>query len=182
MIQSNSNPSDSEISASSILKFGLKTGVIAAVLSFGIFTNGAALAAETPFAHLAGSWAGQGKITVQNGSSERIRCRGTYRAGETGTTLTISLRCASDSYKFELASDVTYENGNISGSWNESSRQVYGQLTGRANANSITAQASTVGVTAAISIATRGNSQSVTIRSPGSEISEIAVTMARAGR
>ncbi|WP_068025197.1 hypothetical protein [Rhodoplanes sp. Z2-YC6860] len=164
------------------MKAGLKTGLIAAILSFGIFTNGAAVAAETPFAHLAGSWAGQGKITVQNGSSERIRCRGTYRAGETGTTLTISLRCASDSYKFELASDVTYQNGNISGSWNESSRQVYGQLTGRANASSITAQASAVGVTATISIATRGNSQSVAIRSPGSEISEIAVTMARAGR
>jgi hypothetical protein len=182
MIQSNSNPSDSETSPSSILKAGLKAGAIAAALSFGIFTRGAALAAETPFAHLAGSWAGQGKITVQNGSSERIRCRGTYRAGETGTTLTISLRCASDSYKFELASDVTYDNGSISGSWNESSRQVYGQLSGRATANSISAQASAVGVTASISIATRGNSQSVTIRSPGSEISEISVTMARAGR
>jgi hypothetical protein len=151
-------------------------------LSFGIFTQGAALAAENPFAHLAGSWSGQGKITVQNGSSERIRCRGNYRAGETGSTLTISLRCASDSYKFELASDVTYDNGNISGSWNETTRSVYGQLTGRATANNITAQASAVGVTAAISIATRGNSQNVTIRSPGSEISEIAVTMARAGR
>ena len=182
MNQSHSTPSDSETSAPGILKAGLKTGALAAVLSFGIFTHGGALAAETPFAHLAGSWAGQGKITVQNGSSERIRCRGTYRAGETGTSLTISLRCASDSYKFELASDVTYDNGNISGSWNETSRSVYGQISGRANANSITAQASAVGVTAAISIATRGNSQSVTIRSPGSEISEIAVTMARAGR
>ena len=181
MNQSNSTQSDSETSTPGILKAGLKTGAIAAILSFGIFTH-AALSAETPFAHLAGSWAGQGKITVQNGSSERIRCRGTYRAGETGTTLTISLRCASDSYKFELASDVTYDNGNISGSWNETSRSVYGQISGRATANNISAQASAVGVTAAISIATRGNSQSVTIRSPGSEISEIAVTMARAAR
>lgn len=186
MNQSNSNPSDSETSASSILKGALKGRAIAAAsgvfLGLGVLLNGAATAAENPFAHLAGSWAGQGKITVQSGGSERIRCRGVYRAGDSGTTLTISLRCASDSYKFELASDVTYDNGSISGSWNESSRQVYGQLSGRATANNISAQASAVGVTAVISIATRGNSQSVVIRSPGSEISEIAVTMARAGR
>lgn len=182
MNQSNSNPSDSETSSSNILKAGLKAGAIAAVLSLGVFTHGAALAAENPFAHLAGSWSGQGKITVQSGGSERIRCRGSYRAGESGTSLTISLRCASDSYKFELASDVTYDGGSISGSWNESSRQVYGQISGRATANNITAHATAVGVNAAISISTRGNSQSVILRSPGSEISEISVTMARAGR
>jgi len=162
------------------LKSGLKAGAMAAVVGLGILA--AAQAAENPFAHFTGSWAGQGKITVQNGSSERIRCRGTYRAGETGTTLSISLRCASDSYKFELASDVTYDGGAITGSWNESSRSVYGNIAGRATANSISAQASAVGVNASISIATRGNSQSVTIRSPGSEISEVSVTMARAGR
>jgi hypothetical protein len=178
----NSTPSDSDSSSSSILKAGLKAGALAAALSLGMFAQGSALAAENPFAHLAGSWSGQGKITVQNGSSERIRCRGNYRDGGGGTTLTISLRCASDSYKFELASDVTYDNGAISGSWNETSRSVYGQISGRATATNITAQASAVGVTASISIATRGNSQNVSIRSPGSEISDITVTMSRAGR
>jgi hypothetical protein len=182
MNHSNSNPSDSDKSSPNLVKAGLKAGAIATVLSLGLFTHGAAQAAENPFAHLAGSWSGQGKITVQNGSSERIRCRGNYRDGGGGTTLTISLRCASDSYKFELASDVTYDHGTISGSWNETSRQVYGQISGRATANNITAQASAVGVTASISIATRGNSQSVSIRSPGSEISDISVTMSRSGR
>lgn len=182
MNQSNSNPSDSEKSSPNLVKAGLKAGALAAALSLGMFAHSAAVAAENPFAQLAGSWSGQGKITVQNGSSERIRCRGNYRDGGGGTTLTISLRCASDSYKFELASDVTYDNGSISGSWNETTRQVYGQLSGRATANNISAQASAVGVTASISIATRGNSQNVSIRSPGSEISDITVTMSRGGR
>jgi hypothetical protein len=155
---------------------------IAATAGALAFASGPSIAAENPFSHFTGNWSGQGKITVQNGTSERIRCRGTYRAGESAATLTISLRCASDSYKFELASDVTYDGGNISGSWNETTRSVYGQLSGRANPNSITAQATAVGVTATIQIATRGNSQSVSIRSPGSEISEIAVSMTRGGR
>jgi hypothetical protein len=97
-------------------------------------------------------------------------------------TLSLSLRCASDSYKFELASDVTYDGGAISGSWNETTRQVNGSLSGRVGANNITAQASAVGFNAALSIVTKGNSQSVSIRSPGSEISEVTVSMARAGR
>jgi len=154
---------------------------MAAAIGLCMLANNAARA-ETPFAQFAGSWSGQGKITVQNGASERIRCRGTYRAGGSGMTLSLSLRCASDSYRFELASDVTYEGGSISGSWNETSRQVYGQITGRATANNITAQASAVGFNASLVIATRGNNQTVAIRSPGSEISEVTISMARAGR
>src|ERR1700742_1051203 len=106
MNQSNSNPSDSDTS-SSILSAGLKAGALAAALGLGVLFNGAAQAAESPFTHLSGSWSGQGRITPQDGNNERIRCRGNYRAGD--ATLTISLRCASDSYKFELASEVTYD-------------------------------------------------------------------------
>jgi hypothetical protein len=141
-----------------------------------------AAAAETPFAHFTGSWSGSGTITVQDGSRERIRCRGNYKASEGGASMNLSLRCASDSYKFELASDIAYDGGNISGSWNETTRQVYGQLAGRMTSNRIQATASSVGFNATLSISTRGNSQSVSIKSPGSEISEVAISLARAGR
>jgi hypothetical protein len=137
-------------------------------------------AAESPLAHFVGNWTGSGKITVSNGTSERIRCRGAYRPAEGGLSLT--LRCASDSYKFELASDITYNAGAISGSWNETSRGVTGSISGKASANHIEASAQSVGFTASLSIALRGNNQSVSIRSPGSEISEVAISMARAGR
>jgi hypothetical protein len=137
-------------------------------------------AAESPLGHFVGNWTGSGKITVSNGTSERIRCRGAYRPAEGGLSLT--LRCASDSYKFELASDITYNAGAISGSWNETSRGVTGSISGKASANHIEASAQSVGFTASLSIALRGNNQSVSIRSPGSEISEVAISMARAGR
>ena len=148
----------------------------------GLTLLGSGSAYAGAFDDYAGTWSGNGSITIADSGTERIRCRGVFTVDAAGNGLHQNIKCASDSYKFELASDVTYDNGSISGSWNESSRQVYGQLSGRATANNISAQASAVGVTAAISIATRGNSQSVVIRSPGSEISEIAVTMARAGR
>lgn len=138
-------------------------------------------AAENPFAHFTGSWSGSGHIVVQNGSKERIRCRGSYKTSE-GNGLSLNLRCASDSYKFELQSDITSDGGNISGSWNEQTRQIYGQLTGRMTPTQIQATAQTVGFNATLSISTRGNSQSVLIRSPGSEISEVSISLARSGR
>ena len=140
-----------------------KSGALAKALGLGLFAFlvGQSHAAENPFSHFTGAWSGSGTITVQDGSRERIRCRGTYRAGEAGNVLTLGLRCASDSYKFELQSEITYDSGTISGSWNEASRQIYGQLTGRATATHIQATAQTVGFTAALSLTTRGNSQSV---------------------
>ena len=95
---------------------------------------------------------------------------------------TLSLRCASDSYKFELASDITSDGGNISGSWNETTRGVVGSLSGRATASNIQATANAVGFNASLAIHSSGNSLSVLIRSPGSEISEVSVSMAKGGR
>ena len=154
----------------------------ALAISLGVFilAPDTPQAAENPLPHFAGNWSGSGKITVSNGASERIRCRGAYRPASGG--LSLSLRCASDSYKFELASDITYEAGSISGSWNETSRGVAGSLSGRATANRIEASAQSVGFTASLSISLRGNNQSVAIRSPGSEISEVSISMVRAGR
>jgi hypothetical protein len=126
-----------------------------------------------------GSWSGGGTITVQNGSRERIRCRSNNKSG--GNSLSLSLRCASDSYKFELASDLTSEGNNISGSWNENVRGVVGQLNGKISGGRIQATASAVGFSATISITASGTSLSVSIRSPGSEISDVSVSMARGG-
>jgi hypothetical protein len=152
--------------------------VTASLLAFAMPPAGAA---DGPLSHFAGTWSGSGKITVQNGSSERIRCRSSNSASGNGLALT--LRCASDSYKFELASDITSsEGGNISGSWNETTRGVMGSLSGKATANNISATANAVGFNATLQIHATGNGLSVLIRSPGSEISEVAISMAKGGR
>lgn len=113
-----------------------------------------------------------------SGAKERLRCRSTNT--ESGNSLKLSLRCASDSYKFELQSDITNEGGNISGSWNEVSRSVSGSLAGRMSGGRIQATAQSVGFTASLAISSAGGRQSVSIRSPGSEISDVSITLARA--
>ena len=159
-----------------------KTAVLAITLGLLSLSVEAPRAADNPFSHFAGNWSGTGTITVQGGSRERIRCRGQYTAAPRGSSLTMGLRCAGDSYKFELQSDITYDGGNISGTWNEVTRQVYGSLSGRSTNSRIEAVAQSVGFTATLLVATRGNHQSVSIKSPGSEISEVAVSLARSAR
>src|SRR3974390_1956172 len=56
-----------------------------------------------PFAGMAGIWPGGGTVTLDDGSTERIRCRETAAVGDRGAGLNLSLACASDSYKFDLS-------------------------------------------------------------------------------
>jgi hypothetical protein len=152
-------------------------------IALGFLTvAGSATATADTFSAFAGNWAGSGTIKVQDGSRERLRCRGNFRPGSGGAALNINLRCASDSYKFEFQSEVTSDGGNISGSWNEVTRSVYGSVSGRVSGNRIDASAVAAGFTAAISLRASGNNQQVSIRAPGSEISEVSISLARGGR
>jgi hypothetical protein len=91
----------------------------------------------------------------------------------------VKLSCSSDSYKFELSSE-TVANGNaISGNWSERTRGVGGQLTGRASGNRLNLRAEGQTFSALLDMSTRGNTQSVSIRSPGSEMSEVKISLSK---
>jgi hypothetical protein len=53
---------------------------------------------------MAGSWAGGGTVTLDDGSKERIRCRASYAVA--GPSMDMTLTCASDAYKFNLQASV----------------------------------------------------------------------------
>lgn len=137
---------------------------MAAAVLFGATTFSSRVHADPgPFTGMAGRWAGGGVVTLDDGSSERIRCRATYAVA--GPHMSLSLTCASDSYKFNLAGDVVAEaGGRISGSWSESSRNISGTLQGRGGNGSFQVIASTGGFNASIALATRGARQSISMR------------------
>jgi hypothetical protein len=115
-----------------------------------------------PFASLAGVWHGGGSVTLDDGSSERIRCRATY--APSGPSMEMTLTCASDAYKFNLSGHVVSEGGAITGSWSESSRGIAGTLQGRGGNGSFEVVASTAGFNSNISLRTAGNRQSIVMR------------------
>jgi hypothetical protein len=142
--------------------------VFAAVAFFLTCLSGTAGYAESgAFAGMAGYWSGGGTITLDDGSSERIRCRASYAVGAGGNGLNQTLTCASDSFKFNLASNVIARGGALSGTWSESIRNVGGNLEGRGTRGNFQVVASAATFSARISLKTRGNRQTVVIRSDG---------------
>jgi hypothetical protein len=140
----------------------------AVTLSVAAISGSASFAQSGPFAGMAGTWSGGGTVTLDDGSTERIRCRATYAVGSGGNGLNQSLTCASDSYRFNLSSNVVAQGSALSGTWSEATRGVSGTLEGRGSGGNFQVVANAPGFTANISLTTRGNRQSVVIRSDSS--------------
>jgi hypothetical protein len=150
---------------------------LAALLVVSICT-GDAKSEPGPFAALTGSWSGGGTIKKSNGASERIRCRSAFEPAG-ATNLSLRLRCASDSYNFDLTANVAYQGGAISGSFQEATRSVVGGISGHTASEGrlVQAVAQAPGITSNITMTTRGNRQSVSIVTPGAEVPEITVSL-----
>jgi hypothetical protein len=113
---------------------------------------------------MAGVWTGGGTVALDDGSTERIRCRATYAVGAGGAGLQQTLTCASDSYKFNLTSNLIAQGAAVSGTWSETSRNINGAIEGRAGGGVFQVVATAPGFTAHITLTTRGNKQSVVIK------------------
>jgi hypothetical protein len=147
-----------------------------------VLSAGTASASAGPFSGLAGSWSGGGHILLANGAKERIRCRAHYSVGSGGNSVQQSLRCASDSYNFELRSDVESHGGRISGNWNESTRQIGGTLSGHARDGHIEVTVYNPNFSAHLTLISHGHRQSVIIRaSGGGEFTGASISLARRG-
>ncbi|MBR0812782.1 MULTISPECIES: hypothetical protein [Bradyrhizobium] len=136
--------------------------IAAAVLFVSAFANTEINAQSGPFAPLAGNWSGSGTVTLDDGSTERIRCRAKY--APIGPTMELSLTCASDAYKFNFSANLKAEGSAIAGSWSEVSRNISGSLQGRGGGGHYELVASTAGFNANLSLKTSGNKQNVAIR------------------
>ena len=142
-----------------------------AVLASGLLLISAQAQAEPgsggPFLGLSGHWSGAGTVTMTDGATERIRCKATYAVNATGKAVQQTLRCASDSYRVEISSNVISEGGSLSGSWAEATRGVSGNISGRASGAEILVNVAGAGFTAQLDLRTQGDRQSVSIRPQG---------------
>ena len=131
-----------------------------------------------PFAGFDGSWSGSGTVALSNGTTEHIRCKADYKVNGNGLGLKQNLHCASDSYKFDLSSDVTSQGDRISGNWSEKSRNIFGNLQGTAGNGQIEVFVEASGFAANLTLRTNGTKQVVQIDSKG-EIRGVTITMTK---
>lgn len=138
-----------------------------ALVAAALLVPTAGHAQSGPFNGYGGNWNGSGAITIADSGTERIRCKGVYTVGSGGNALQQNIKCASDSYKFELSSDVAASGNQIKGTWSEASRNVNGTVEGSIAGQDITALVTTNGYAATFNVSTRGNKQNISISSKG---------------
>lgn len=156
----------------------LRLAIAAAVTALACAAATPSLAQSGPFAGLSGVWNGSGTIALSDGSQERIRCRSTYATNKTNDAMNLNLVCASDSYKFDLRGSVESDGRAVAGNWTEASRNISGQVEGRAGRGQFDVVVSAPGFTANLSLATRGNKQSIGISSQ-SEFRTVTIALTR---
>jgi hypothetical protein len=163
---------DFNVMSRMLSKFDLPRSVSALAVATAVLVGGAgerAAFAAGPFKDFSGSWSGTGTLQVTGGNKERIRCTANYRGrGSSGSEVDIVLKCASDTYKFELSGDIRADNNaSVSGQWTERTRGIGGSLIGRARGERLQLHAESSGFAADIVMQTRDRRQSVSIDSQG---------------
>ncbi len=160
---------------SSLFGQAIKAAGVGAVLMLSVTASNAQ---SGPFIGFNGAWSGNGTVALSDGTTERIRCKADYLVDGSGLGLKQTLKCASDSYKFDLTSDVRSQGDRISGSWSEASRNVFGNLQGTAGGGRIEVFVEANGFAANLTLQTNGNRQTVQISSKG-EIRGVNITMVK---
>jgi len=153
----------------------------AGVLVIALGLSGAAQAAS-PLSPLAGTWSGGGTLSTSDGMQERLRCRASYDVDGSGSQVSLNLRCASASYNFDLAGNAAYRGGAITGSWSEATRNASGTISGQASGDRIEAAARGDNFSASLSLTTRGDRQTVSIRPQAANVTAVSLSLSRSGR
>jgi len=128
---------------------------------------------------MAGTWAGGGSAVLSDGQVERIRCQATGEVEDGGNAMQQRLRCAGPSYNFNVQNAVTHRQGTIAGNWNETTRNIGGQVSGAAFGNTVRARIEGGQFTADVTLAPKGNSMTVSLMPHGSDVREVSVMLRR---
>ena len=138
---------------------------VAAAMTLWLAFAAAADAQHVPFTRLAGQWAGSGTVNLADGTHEPIKCKAAYDVLEQQKKLELNLRCASESYNFDLLASAAYAAGKVTGTWSESTRNVAGTLSGRAEDGRFQVVAKSASFSASLTLITHGDRQTVAIKS-----------------
>ena len=138
--------------------------VVAALVSsaFLMVISGSATSAAPPFEMVKGSWSGGGNLTLEEGKSEKLSCKGYYTSSSGGQSLGVALRCNGETNKFELRSHLSYDQGKVSGTWEERTYNASGGTSGELKPGHLTLDFHG-GVAGSMSVDFSASSQSIAI-------------------
>jgi hypothetical protein len=125
----------------------------------------------------AGYWTGGGKVTLNNGSTEQVKCVVTYKT--TGDQLRQNIRCASQGFSFNGTSELQITGNKVTGKWIENTYSATGDVTGKFNDAGFALSISGMTFTATMDVATVGCKQTLDITPKGLEVVKIALGLGK---
>jgi hypothetical protein len=132
-----------------------------------------------PWAKFLGNWRGSGEVIESDGTRERISCRAKYSDSSGGEALTQTLRCASDSYSFDIGSYLVASGQSVSGDWQEYGRKVEGHITGRVGDGQFEGSIAGASFTAETSARVSGRKQTLSLRTRGAQAIKAEIGLTR---
>jgi hypothetical protein len=149
----------------------------AAMLPMVVF-SWAALAELDPITDLAGYWSGTGSVSLGSGKTERVKCSVVYRAE--GGQLRQSMRCASADYSINAQAELhVTKSGQVTGSWEERTYSVKGDVSGRFAGESFNLKIQGANFTAAMSVTLSSCKQALSIMPQGLEVTKVSISLAK---
>ena len=135
-----------------------------------------------PFARFAGDWRGAGQVVSTGGGAEMINCRARGDVSEGGESLSEALVCASASARFDIRFNAVAEGESATGTWQETTRGVGGNLSGQIANGAFEGSVQGPGFTASVSYRTNGHTQTIVINpNNAGGIARVEATMRRGG-
>jgi hypothetical protein len=133
--------------------------------------------AASHFTRLAGFWSGSGQFRLDNGRSEAIRCSASY-APRGGTSMALSLRCASPSNRIELRASLVSRGDRLTGTWEERSYNASGSVSGVASGSSLRLAISG-SLSGFMVVTTHGGTQSISVRTDTGGLKGVNISLRR---
>ncbi len=135
--------------------------------------------AAGPFGQLDGTWTGSGRINLEDGKSESLKCRAYYTPKANGAEMGLALRCASASSKVELRANLVSAGNQISGNWEERNFNASGTVAGEASPNQIKLGISGGGFSGSMAVTINGASQAISVSTQGVALKGVSVSLRR---
>ncbi len=131
------------------------------------------------FAALDGAWGGSGSVRLENGKSERLKCKGYYNA-KGGATLGMAINCGNASFKINMRANLRSAGGTISGTWEEREFNQTGNVSGKQTASGFNLKF-TGALSGSMQVETNGGSQTVSISTGGPGFTGVKLQFAKNG-
>jgi hypothetical protein len=138
---------------------------------------------EGAFAAFSGEWRGGGRVVSTDGRVEAINCRARGDVSQGGASLSQTLVCASASARFDVRFNAVAEGGSVTGTWQETTRGVSGNLAGQIANGAFEGSVDAPGFGASVTYRSNGHAQTVVIRPNGGAggITSVEVSLRRGG-